>query len=43
MTRNETSKIVSDAKEIYFASLGCKPSNPTIGLKACWSTINGNH
>ena len=40
MTRNETSKIISDAKETYFVSLGRKLSNPTIGLKACWSTIN---
>ena len=33
VTRNETSKIVTDAKETYFASLRSKLSNPTIGLK----------
>ena len=40
MTQNETSKIVTDAKETYFASLGCKLSNPAIGLKVYWSTLN---
>ena len=40
VTRNETSKIIPDAKETYFASLGCKLSHPTIGLKVYWSTLN---
>ena len=40
VTRNETSKIITDAKETYFASLRCKLSNPMIGLKAYWSTLN---
>ena len=38
--RNETSKIITDAKETYFASLGRKLSNPAIGLKVYWSTFN---
>ena len=38
VTRNETSKIITDAKETYFSSLGRKHSNPTIGLEAYWST-----
>ena len=40
VTRNETSKIITDAKETYFASLGRKLSNPAIGLKVYWSTLN---
>ena len=40
VTRNETSKIITDSKETYFSFLGCKLSNPTIGLKAYLSTLN---
>ena len=40
MTRNETSKIITDANETYFASLGRKLSNASIGLKVYWSTLN---
>ena len=40
VTRNETSKIITGAKETYFASLGRKLSNPKIGLKVYWSTLN---
>ena len=39
LTRNETSKILTDAKETYFASLGHKLSNPTIGLKVYWTGV----
>ena len=40
VTRNETYKMITDAKETYFASLGRKLSNPTIGLEVYWSTLN---
>ena len=40
MTRKETLKIIYNAKETHFASLGRKLSNPTIGLKAYWSILN---
>ena len=34
VTRNETSKIITDARETYFASLGHKLLNPMIGLNS---------
>ena len=33
MTRNETSRMITDAKENYFSTLGRKLSNPALGLK----------
>ena len=39
VTRNETSKILTDAKETYFAFLRRKISNPTIGLKVYWTGL----
>ena len=38
--RNDTSKMITAAKDNYFASLGRKLSNPNIGLKKYWSTLN---
>ena len=32
--------MVTDAKENYFSTLGRKLSNPTIGLKTYWTTLN---
>ena len=40
LTRNETSKIIRDAKEDYFACLGRKLSDPSVGIKTYWSTLN---
>ena len=40
MIRNETSMIVTDAKENYFSTLGQKLSNPTIGLETYWTALN---
>ena len=38
--RNDTSKIITTAKDNYFASLGRKLSNFNIGIKKYWSTLN---
>ena len=40
LTRNETSKIIRDARENYFACLGRKLSDPSVGIKTYWSTLN---
>ena len=40
MIRNETSRMITDAKENYFSTLGRKLSDPTIGLKTYWRTLN---
>ena len=38
--RNETSKLVIKAKEMYYRSLGRKSSDPSNGTKTFWSTMN---
>ena len=40
MIRNETSRMITDAKENYFSTLGRKLSDPTISLKTYWRTLN---
>ena len=40
LIRNGSSKMVTIAKDNYFASLGRKLSNPAIGIKTYWSTLN---
>ena len=35
-----TSEMITTAKDNYFASLGRKLSNPAIGIKTYWSTLN---
>ena len=40
MIQNETSRMITDAKENYFWTLGRKLSNPTIGRKTYWITLN---
>ena len=40
LIRNDTSKMITIAKDNYFASLGRKLSNPAIGIKTYWSTLN---
>ena len=32
--------MITTAKDDYFASLGCKLSNPNINIKKYWSTLN---
>ena len=41
MIRNETSRMITDSKEKYFSILGRKLSNPALGLKTYWTTLNG--
>ena len=38
--RNETSKMILNAKEEYFKRLGRKLSDPSEGIKSYWSTLN---
>ena len=38
--RNDTSKLVTDAKETYYCSLGRKQSDPTQGVKVYWAVLN---
>ena len=38
--RNETSRMIKAAKDNYFSSLGRKLSDPSIGVKAYWTTLN---
>ena len=38
--RNETSGMITAAKENYFSSLGRKLSDPSICVKAYWTTLN---
>ena len=38
--RNETSKMIINAKEKYFLNLGRKLSDPNQGIKAYWTTLN---
>ena len=40
LTRNKISKMITDAKENYFVSLGRKLSDPSVGIKTYWSTLN---
>ena len=40
LTRNETSKIIREGKENYFACLGRKLSDPSVRIKTYWSTLN---
>ena len=40
IVRNETTRMVANAKEMYFSNLGQKLSNPTNGIKIFWSTMN---
>ena len=40
MIRNETSRMITDAKENCFSTLGRKLSNPIFGLKTYWATLN---
>ena len=39
-TGNEISKMITDAKENSFASLGRKLSDPSVAVKTHWSTLN---
>ena len=38
--RNETSKMITDAKEKYYQKLGHKLSDPNQGAKAYWTVLN---
>ena len=38
--RNETSKLITSAKEDYYTSLGRKLADPGQGVKAYWSALN---
>ena len=38
--RNDTSRLVSDAKETYYSNLGRRLSDPTQGVKAYWAVLN---
>ena len=38
--RNDTSEVVTAAKDNYFASLGLKLSNPNMDIKKYWSALN---
>ena len=40
LIRNDTSKMITIAKDNYFATLGRKVSDPATGIKTCWSTLN---
>lgn len=40
IVRNETSRMVANAKEKYFSNLGQKLSNPINCIKIFWSTMN---
>ena len=40
MTRNQTSRIIRDAKKNYFACLGRKLFDRSVGIKTYWSTLN---
>ena len=40
LERDFSSRVLTDAKETYFASLRPKLSNPAIDLKVYWSTLN---
>ena len=40
LIRNDTSKMITTIKDKYFACLGRKLSNPAIGIKTYWSTLN---
>ena len=37
---NDTSKLVTNAKETYYSNLGRKLSDPTQGVKAYWEVLN---
>ena len=38
--QNETSRMITDAKENYFSTLERKLPNPALGLKTYWTTLN---
>ena len=38
--RNDSSKLVTDAKETYYSNLGRKLSDPAQGVKAYWAVLN---
>ena len=38
--RDETSKIILDAKDKYYLQLGRKLSNPSNGIKTYWTTLS---
>ena len=38
--RNDSSKLVTDAKETYYSNLGHKLSDPTKGVKAYCAVLN---
>ena len=40
LTRNEISKMITDAKENDLVSLGRKLSELSVGIKTYWSTLN---
>ena len=40
LVQNDTSKMITIAKDNYFSSLGRKFSNPATGIKTYWSTQN---
>ena len=39
MIRNQTTHLIDRAKESYFAKLGKKLCDPSIGIKSYWTTI----
>ena len=41
MIRNETSRMITDAKKNYFSTLERQLSKPTISLKTYWTTLKG--
>ena len=40
LIQNDTSKMITIAKDNYFATLGRKLSDPATGIKTYWSTLN---
>ena len=38
--RNETSRLITKAKENYFSTMGRKLSDPAQGIKAYWAILN---
>ena len=38
--RNETSRLITNAKENYFSTMGRKLSDPDQGIKAYWAILN---
>ena len=38
--RNETSRLITKAKENYFSTMGRKLSDPAQGIKTYWAILN---